>query len=252
MWPHIGPIHTYGVFYLTGIVLHFLIGRRLAKRLGLRRRVWIVAGLCYLIGMTVGAKLLFDMRVGPVSLPALFSSEHWMRGGLWGGLLAYFALATPTVLLLTHKRRDAMDLTALAIPIPWIMAKLGCLFNGCCYGKPCSLPWAITFPEGSRGAPANIPLHPTQLYEVLLMVGILLAFLMLRSDRWRGTKLLWFLALYGAGRAVTDFLRGDADGAVCFGPLALTQVICLAITVFALIALALVYRRQQRHGPAVR
>jgi phosphatidylglycerol:prolipoprotein diacylglycerol transferase len=248
MWPHLGPIHTYGVFYLTGIVLHFLIGWYLARRLGLKRRVWIAAGACYLLGMTVGAKLLFDIRVGQASLPALFTAMRWMRGGLWGGLLAYFALAVPTVLLLTRKRREALDLIALTIPIPWIMTKLGCFCNGCCYGKPCSLPWAVTFPEDARGAPPSIPLHPTQLYEVLLMAGILVVFLLLRSDRWRGTKLLWFLALYGVGRAATDFLRGDTDSPCYLGPLALTQLICLGTAAVALIVLAWVYNRQRHQN----
>lgn len=100
MWPNIGPIKTYGVFYLAGIVLHFVIGWRIAGGLGLRRRVWIAAGICYLFGMLVGAKMLFDLRHGVLDLSALFRAEHWLQGGLWGGLLAYFALAVPAVLLL--------------------------------------------------------------------------------------------------------------------------------------------------------
>jgi phosphatidylglycerol:prolipoprotein diacylglycerol transferase len=171
------------------------------------------------------------------------SAQHYMRGGLWGGLLAYFALAVPAALLLVRRRREALDLTALTLPIPWILAKFGCLFNGCCYGKPCSLPWAITFPEGARGAPAGVPLHPTQLYEVLLMVVVLLVLRALRSDRWRGTKLLWFLALYGVGRAATAMLRGDTDSASYIGPLAITQLVCLAAAAVALAALSVVYKR---------
>ncbi|MBN1362087.1 MAG: prolipoprotein diacylglyceryl transferase [Sedimentisphaerales bacterium] len=233
MWPRIGPIHTYGIFYLTGIVLHFVIGRCLAKRFGLKRRVWIAFGVCYLLGMTVGAKLLFDIRVGQASLPALLSAQHYMQGGLWGGLLAYFALAVPAALLLTRQRLAALDLIALTIPIPWIMAKLGCFFNGCCYGKPTSLPWAVTFPEGARGAPPGVPLHPTQLYEVVLMLVILAVFAALRSNRWRGTKLLWFVALYGVGRTATDFLRGEKDSPALLGPLTITQLICLAAALVA-------------------
>lgn len=248
MWPRMGSIHTYGIFYLTGIVLHFLIGRHLAGRLGLKRRVWIVFGICYLLGMTVGAKLLFDLRLGQASLPALFSARHYMQGGLWGGLLAYFALAAPAAMLLTRKRLAALDLVALTIPVPWIMAKLGCFFNGCCYGKPTSLPWAITFPEGARGAPAGIPLHPTQLYEVILMLVILTVFAALRADRWRGTKLLWFLLLYGVGRAATDFLRGDRD-APHLGPFTLTQLICLAAATAVALLLATICLKPNAERP---
>jgi phosphatidylglycerol:prolipoprotein diacylglycerol transferase len=233
MWPWIGPVPTFGVFYLAGIILHFVISWRIARRYGLKRRVWIAASVCYLAGMTLGAKLLYDLRHGPLDVTALFRGEHYAQGGLWGGLLAYLALAVPAVLLLTRQRLAALDLVGLSTPVPWIAAKLGCLFNGCCYGKPCSLPWAITFPQGARGAPAGVPIHPSQLYEVGIMLVLLLVFATLRSDRWRGTKLLWFLAIYGLGRAATDFLRGDAEGRLYFGLLSLTQLLCLAATIIA-------------------
>lgn len=234
-----GSIPTYGILYFLGIALHFPIARRLARRWGLKRRVWLATSLCYLIGMTGGAKILFDLHHSQFELAALLSLPHWTQGGMWGGMLAYFVLAIPLALLLTRRRRAALDLVAVSIPIPYIMAKLGCLLNGCCYGKPCSLPWAITFPEAARGAPAGVPLHPTQLYEVALMLVLLAVFTALRSDRWCGTKLLWFLLLYGLGRAVTDTLRGEADPAF-LGPLTLTQLVCVAMATVALALLAIV------------
>ena len=243
MWPRIGPVLTFGVFYLTGIILYFVISWRIARQYGLKRRVWIAASVCYLVGMTVGAKLLFDLRHGSLDVPALFRAEHYIQGGLWGGLLAYLGLAVPMVLLLTRQRLAALDLVGLSTPVPWIAAKLGCLFNGCCHGKPCSLPWAITFPEGARGAPAGIPSHPSQLYEVGIMLVLLLVFAMFGSDRWQGTKLLWFLAIYGLGRAATDFLRGDAEGRLYFGLLSLTQLLCLAAAIVACDLLILRWRQ---------
>jgi phosphatidylglycerol:prolipoprotein diacylglycerol transferase len=196
-----------------------------------------VAGVCYVLAMTVGAKALFDLRYGQFAPGALLDPDHYRAGGLWGGLLVYFALAIPLALLLTRHRRAGLDLVAVSLPVPWIMGKVGCLLNGCCHGRPCSLPWAITFPEGARGAPAGVPLHPTQLYEVGIMLVLLGAFAVLRSDRWRGTKLLWFLLIYGFGRAATDFLRGD-NPAPLVGPFTLTQVLCLSAAVFAFAALA--------------
>lgn len=249
MYPRIGPIAAYGILYLTGIIVHFLVSWRIARRCGLKRRVWIAAGTCYFVGMMMGAKLLYDLGHGGLDIPALFRAEHYITGGLWGGLLAYLALAVPAVLLLTKRRLEALDLLALSIPVPWILAKLGCLFNGCCYGKPCSLPWAITFPEGGRGAPAHVPIHPTQLYEIGIMLVILLLFLMLRSDRWRGTKLLWFLTIYGLGRAVTDALRGDTEGRLYLGLLSLTQSLCLVASVGALIALITHWLCFTEHSP---
>jgi len=242
MWPKIGVAPTYGVLCLTGAVVHFLIGRWAARRAGLKRRVWIVTGLGYLLGMTLGARILYDLRHSLFEFSALLNYQYWARGGLWGGLLVYFVLAVPLVLPLTRQRRAALDLVAVTTPIPWALTKLGCLFNGCCYGKPCSLPWAVTFPEGSRIAPAGVPLHPSQLYEIALMAIILVVFFVLRSPRWRGAKLLWFLAIYGLGRAATDLLRGDIDPVGAIGPLTLTQFICLAAAGAALIGLLLIRR----------
>jgi phosphatidylglycerol:prolipoprotein diacylglycerol transferase len=239
MWPSIGPIKAYGMLYLLGIVLHFAIAWRMAKHFGLKRRVWITTSVCYMLGMMAGAKLLFDLRHNMLDLSALFRVEHWLQGGLWGGLLAYFALAVPLAVLLFRPRTAVLDLVALTIPIPWMAAKLGCFLNGCCYGRPCTLPWAVVFPQGSRDAPAGIPLHPTQLYEVGIMLILLLIFSQLKSDRWQGTRLLWFLAVYGFGRAATDFLRGDTEGPLYLGLLSLTQLLSVASAVVALLLLGL-------------
>jgi phosphatidylglycerol:prolipoprotein diacylglycerol transferase len=162
-----------------------------------------------------------------------------MQGGVWGGMLAYFILAMPLTLIVSKKRRTALDLVAMSIPIPWIFTKVGCLFNGCCYGKESSLPWAITFPTRARGAPPDIPLHPTQIYEILVVVCVLIIFKKLNYKRWRGAMLLWFLALYGTGRAATEFFRGDSEHHLLIGPFTLSQLICLISAGISIILLYL-------------
>jgi phosphatidylglycerol:prolipoprotein diacylglycerol transferase len=246
MWPKIGALPTYGLLYFTGIALHFILAWQLARHYGMRRRIWLTVSFCYLLGMIVGAKVLYDIRHGIWDMSLLLHAKHWTDGGLWGGLLAYFALAVPAALLLSARRRAALDLVALTVPIPWIFAKLGCFFNGCCYGRPTSLPWAVTFPPGARNAPPGIPVHPTQLYEMGLMLILLLVFFSLRSDRWQGTRLLWFLVIYGLGRAATDFLRGDTEGRLFLGLLSLTQLLSLLAAAVALVLLGLHLRGDNR------
>ncbi|UCF15523.1 MAG: prolipoprotein diacylglyceryl transferase [Phycisphaerales bacterium] len=228
MWPRIGPVATYGVLYLLGIVTHFLISRRAAHRLGLRRRVWIATSVCYVVAMTAGAKFLYHARQLDFDPMVVFSAKHYIQGGMWGGLLAYIPLAIAATLLLARKRKAGFDLVAVSVPIPWAMAKLGCLLNGCCHGKSCSLPWAITFPEAASTAPAGIPIHPTQIYEIVIMGLLIFLFTLLRGERWRGTMLLWLVGIYGIGRASTHLFRGDTDRYIYIGPIALTQLICVA------------------------
>jgi phosphatidylglycerol:prolipoprotein diacylglycerol transferase len=227
MYPHIGPVPTYSILYLLSIFSHFLICFFIAKWLNLLRRVWIVVGICYMLGMTVGAKLLYDLQSSSFDPHALLSISHYMKGGMWGGLSAYFIVSVPLAFILARKRLAALDLVAMSVPVPWIFAKIGCLFNGCCYGKESSLPWAISFPEDARGAPPGLQLHPTQIYEILVIICVIIIFKKLNSDRWRGKMLLWFLALYGTGRAATEFFRGDFDHHLLVGHLTLSQLVCI-------------------------
>ena len=248
MYPRIGPVPIYGTLHLLGFVAFFLISRRAAKRLGLRRRVWIMVSVCYILGMIPGAKYLYHVRRLEFDPMVIFSAKHYIQGGMWGGLLAYFPLAIAATLLLTKNRKAALDLVAVSLPIPWAMGKLGCLFNGCCHGKPCSLPWAITFPEGASAALVGIPVHPTQIYEILLMGLLVLVFKLLRGEQWHGTMLLWFVGIYGFGRATIDTFRGDADHLIYIGPITLTQLICLAAAVVSIGILLLPRRRSERRG----
>lgn len=241
MWPKVGPIYTYGLLYLAGIVCHFFMTGHLRKQLGVRRHIQVLASVLYMIAMTFGAKLLYDIHESQFSFRGLFSSRHYLEGGLWGGLLAYLILAAPFVLFFARKKAAALDLVALSIPIPWIFTKVGCLLNGCCYGIPCTLPWAITFPEGVS-APAGTPLHPVQLYEIASMLGIYLALRWLSKRTPPGRLLLWFIALYGLARTLTDFWRGDTDRYIYLGPATVTQIVCLAGALLALFLLWLIRR----------
>lgn len=239
MWPTIGRMPAYGFLYCAGILVHFWASYTIAKRTGLDRRVWMSVSTCYLVGMTFGAKLLYDVHHSELNLSALFSAEHYLEGGLWGGLLAYLVLAVPAGVLLSRQKRSALDLIALSVPIPFIMAKLGCLLNGCCYGRASSLPWAITFPEGAWAAPAGVPLHPTQVYEMIIMGMLLLVFKTIDRDRWRGTMLLWLLTIYGFGRFVTDLFRRDTDRHIYLAGVTPTQALCLTAAIVSVLLLIL-------------
>ena len=95
------------------------------------------------------------------------------------------------------------------------VGRIGCFLAGCCYGKPSSLPWAVTFPVGVE-APANILLHPTQLYSSLL--GFLTLALILSVEKKKlmpqgGLFCLWLL-LHSLSRFVVESFRGDWRGAI--------------------------------------
>ncbi|MBN1508639.1 MAG: hypothetical protein JW955_17460 [Sedimentisphaerales bacterium] len=51
MWPSIGPVRAYATLYLIGIILHFVVSWRVARRYDLKRRVWIAVSICYILGV---------------------------------------------------------------------------------------------------------------------------------------------------------------------------------------------------------
>jgi len=127
MWPQIGPLRSYGIVYLLSFVLYFIIAWRTTKALKLKRRIGIAVSLCYVMGMIVGAKFLFHWKYVGFDPLVIFRYKDYVKGGMWGGMLAYITLAVPFIVSITRQKRAGLDLVGLALPMPWALGKIGCL-----------------------------------------------------------------------------------------------------------------------------
>ncbi len=167
-------------------------------------------------GGLVGARALFiltnwqDFANGTRSVWALWEGGMVFLGGFFGGLGAFMLALKKSKIRLSLGLATA----APALCFAHTIGRLGCLANGCCHGLPTDLPWGITFTDPLSAAhPLNIPLHPSQLYEVfgLVVLGIALLGLVRRSkdglDEWRVVAL--YLGGYGLLRFIVEFTRGD-------------------------------------------
>src|SRR5262249_56008945 len=111
---------------------------------------------------------------------------EWLVVGRWGGgfdggLIVGVAVALWYIRKVGLPLWTTCDVFAPGIALGHVVGRLGCLFAGCCYGKPTTRPWGITFTDpfaaANVGTPLNVPLHPTQLYEAgaeLLILIVLL------------------------------------------------------------------------------
>ena len=141
-----------------------------------------------------------------------------------------------------------MDIIALGMPLAHGVARIGCFFAGCCYGKPTSLPWAVTFrhPE-TLAYPVGVPLHPTQLYSSLGNFLIFLILLLLnRSGRFPGRLIFFYLLIYGLLRSFVEVFRGDKRGAPLFDFLSTSQTIGLTAAAVAAVCLIFFAMRDRR------
>lgn len=220
----LGPltIYTYGVLlaaaYLLGLQLAMVRGRSR----GLDQARVLDLGIYIIISALIGAKaLLFitDFRSfvdNPGSLMDLARSG----GVFYGGLILAVVVAVWYIRRIGLPLWTTCDVFAPGIALGHVVGRLGCFFAGCCYGKPTTVAWAITFTDPyaatNVGTPLNIPLHPTQLYEAGAEAFILVLLLATetRGKRFPGRTFWLYMLLYAVSRYVIEMFRGDPRGSV--------------------------------------
>ena len=231
-------VPTYGLLVTSAFLLALWIATRLASGAGLDKEAVLNLGIyCGLAGI-LGAKLLMilvDLRYYTRNPRELFSLATLQAGGVfYGGLILALVIA------FVYMRRKGLpvlataDAFAPAVAAGHAIGRVGCLAAGCCWGKECQRPWAVTFtnPVAHQlfGTPLGIPLHPTQLYEAgtEALTFVLLYRLFRRAHR-PGAIIGLYLVLYGCARFVIEFFRAPEGTNPFGGPLTGAQWISVAL-----------------------
>ncbi len=172
-----------------------------------------------------------------------------------GGLTFYGGMIVATIGNLIYLRSQKiaplrfLDAVAPGLMIGYGIGRIGCFLAGDgCYGEPCDLPWAMTFPNGyvstlasenpelvmqfkqlfpNVPVPADIPVHPTPLYELLYSVVFFAVLWKLRTvPKPAGWIFFLYLILQATGRFSVEFIR--LNPSILFG-LSEAQVIAIAM-----------------------
>ncbi len=254
--PHIGTltIYTYGVLLAAAYLLGLQLALTRAKTRGLDSARVMDLGIYIIISALVGAKLLLlvtdfqTFKTNPAELLNLFREG----GVFYGGLIVAVLVALWYIRHVGLPLWTTCDVFAPGIALGHVIGRFGCLFAGCCFGRPTTVPWAITFTSrfahDNVGTPLNIPLHPTQLYEAGAELLILIFLLTTeRSGRKFAGRTFWlYMLLYAISRYIIEFYRGDERGAV--GPFSTSQFISLLLAPLAVTML--LYLGRFSRGPA--
>lgn len=232
----IGPlrIFTYGFFLALAFLIAIGLAGREARRVG--ARVDRVYDLCFYIVLAaiVGSRLLHVLLS-----PAYFWAHPLEIIKLWKGGLAFqggvfLGVVVAVVYMRWHQMPilGTFDILTVGTPLGQSIGRIGCFMAGCCYGRPCDLPWAVTFTDPNTLAPPGIPIHPTQLYESFLALGnFAIIFWLRKRKRFDGQLTATYLMLAGLIRFGVEFFRGDYRGPIIAGGMPLTQVIALLLAV---------------------
>lgn len=233
-------LHTFGVLLAIAFAAALFWVVRSARRHDITTDQLLSLSLWAIVGGLAGAKLLLILRSLPEysAQPAQFEWFSLLKsaGDFYGGFLG----ALVACLIYFYRRPQlpvwgTADLFAPAIALGQSIGRIGCFMAGDDYGRPASVPWAISFtdPDAYRigGAPLGIPLHPVQLYESLVCFALFLYLAWLsRRKRFAGEIILSYTLLYAISRFLLEYFRGDADrGFVLGGALSTSQLIAIPI-----------------------
>lgn len=124
------------------------------------------------------------------------------------------------------------DLIAPAIILAQAIGRVGCTINGCCYGIATSLPWGIVYTHPDSLAPLGIPVHPTQVYEIIYNLIVFGVLLKLRG-RFKpdGSLFLLYLSLYSLWRIGISYLREGTPFLFGLPEAQVISLIVLAVTI---------------------
>jgi phosphatidylglycerol:prolipoprotein diacylglycerol transferase len=255
----LGPltVYTYGLLLAAAYLLGLRLAMSRARARGMDPAAMLDLGIYIIISALVGAKLLLlvvdfdEFRRSPAELLTLARSG----GVFYGGLILAVGVAFWYIWRHRLPVWQTCDVFAPGIALGQTIGRLGCFAAGCCYGKPASIPWAVTFtsPEAAAnvGTPLGIPLHPTQLYESV--ADLIILFVLLASERrgraFPGRTFWLYMLLYGMSRFAVEVFRGDPRGTV-LGVLSTSQFVAVLIVPVSLIMLYWLARPAQPAGGA--
>src|SRR5215467_11157384 len=208
-------VYTYGVLLAAAYLLGLQLALRRARARKLDSTRVMDLGIYIIISALIGAKLLLlvtdfqAFKQNPAELLNLLREG----GVFYGGLIVAVIVALWYIRRVGLPLWTTCDVFAPGIALGHVVGRFGCFFAGCCFGKPTSVPWAITFTDpfaaANTGTPLNVPLHPTQLYEAGAE-ALILAVLLLTERRGRpfpGRTFWLYMLLYAISRFIIENYR---------------------------------------------
>jgi len=248
---HIGgfAVHSYGLFIASGFLLGIGLAVKEAGRRGIPAEKILDLSFYIIISAIIGSRLLFVLINYPHYLEHPLDLLKFWEGGLifYGGLILSFLTGLWTIRKQKLPFWETADLMAPSIVIGQVFGRLGCFAAGCCFGKATTRFWGVTFTHPESLAPTGVALHPTQLYEALTAL-IIFFILGVLKDRQKvpGMIFLYYLFLYGLGRWLLEFFRGDYRGALLGGSWSDTQYISIFLIIFSIIIACYLKNRKIR------
>jgi phosphatidylglycerol:prolipoprotein diacylglycerol transferase len=238
-------IRVYGVMtaiaFLTGIYLSSM----LAKKKGISPDFIMDLGLVAIACSVIGARLLYVLVWWKYYAAHIIEIFKVWEGGLvfYGGFIGAVIGCIVFIRIRKMKISTVGDIMIIFLPLAHAIGRIGCFYNGCCYGAV-NAKFGVIFPAIGD----NLPHLPTQLYESILdFANFIILILFYRSKkRKEGEVIFLYLFNYGVIRFFMELLRGDPERGFFFG--FSTSIIISVVMIIAGLA-GIIFLRTKK-GPA--
>jgi prolipoprotein diacylglyceryltransferase len=204
------PVHPHLLMeliaYAAGFQLYQLLRRRrrragdLAAVLPFEQNVWLIVGCVFgalagsrLLAWVESANLYWSMRADPRA----WLGGKTIVGGLLGGWIGVEIAKRRLAIT-----RSTGDLFVFPLIVGMSIGRVGCFLTGLddhTYGVETPLPWGVDFGDGIRR-------HPTQLYDIVVLILIGLA-LLIAKPCGEGRQFRWFMLGYLGWRFLAEFIK---------------------------------------------
>ena len=240
------PIRWYGVMMALGFFAGLWTATRRARLANVHGDIIADVTLWLMVGSIVGARFAYvttywkqEFANGPFS--EVFMIQH---GGLvyYGGLIGAMVAGIGYLAWKKLPVWKIADIIAPSIALGSVFGRIGCLLNGCCYGRACDLPWAIHFPPDHETH--GLGVHPTEIYDALLnlVLYVFLAWLF-RRKKFDGQIFATYLIVYAVFRSIAEYFRGDYPTDHVHAGLTSAQLVSVPIFIAGIVLALFLSRR---------
>jgi phosphatidylglycerol:prolipoprotein diacylglycerol transferase len=244
------PIRGYGMMLLLAAIAGTWLSIVRGRAHGFDADTILALGMEIFFWGIVGARLFYVIEYHELFFPpgrSLLAGLPAVFNIAAGGLVVFGSLPTAALAAWRFAQRRGLSLPRLAdciapgLLVGLAIGRFGCFLNGCCYGGPCDLPWAVRFPpdsppwleQASRGLiepladgrrPWSLPVHPAQLYAAI-DAGLLAALAVAATPLARrpGEVFAVVLTLHPISRLLLEAIRVDEPPALGT-PLSISQL----------------------------
>lgn len=166
------PIRSYGLMLLCGSSLGLTMAVYRARQQGIDAEQILSLAMGMFVCGIIGARLFYVIEYweARIQQPTLLGTIQQALSYTEGGLVVYGSLIGATLAFLWFCRRSRFpplalaDLIAPSLAAGLALGRIGCLMNGCCYGGPTDVPYAVSFPRYSIPPRGDRPGHLSGAY----------------------------------------------------------------------------------------